>query len=140
MTRATGVPVLSSHVAAALAAAAGFIVWAALSFAAGRMYDGTFIVREAWDTPAYFSVGLPVLLAGAGVAGWLQPDRVWRWALLVVAGQAVAMALIHPPGSGLGLLPLTIVFIGLPLALVLTIAAIVGAVISRRGWDWSILA
>ena len=80
------------------------------------------------------SSGLPVLLAGAAVAGWLQPERVWRWALLVVAGQAVAMALIHPPGTGLGLLPLAIVFIGMPLALVLTIAAIVGALISRRGW------
>ena len=85
-------------------------------------------------------VGLPVLLAGAGVAGWLRPGRVWRWALLVVAGQAVAMALIHPPGTGLGLLPLAVVFIGVPLALVLTIAAIAGAVISRRGWAGAILA
>lgn len=128
-----------SNVAAIVAAAAGFAVWAVLSLAAGRVYDGAFMVREAWDTSAYFVVGLPILLAGAGVAGWLRPDRVWRWALLVVAGQAVAMALIHPPGSGLGLVPIAIVFIGLPLALVLTIAAIVGAVISRRGWDGAIL-
>ncbi len=126
-------------VAAMVAVGAGFAVWAVLSLAAGRMVDGRFIVREAWDTPAYFKLGLPVLLAGAGVAGWLWPKRVWRWALLVVAGQGVAMALIHPPGTGLGLLPLAIVFIGVPLALILTIVAVVGAVVSRRGWDGAIL-
>jgi hypothetical protein len=129
-----------SNAAAMVAVGAGFAVWAVLSLAAGRMVDGRFMVREAWDTPAYFTVGLPVLLAGAGIAGWHRPERVWRWALLVVAGQAAAMALIHPAGSGLGLLPLAIVFVGLPLALVLTIAAIVGALISRRGWDGAILA
>jgi len=131
---------LRSNLAAMVAIGAGFAVWAVLSLAAGRVYDGAFMVREAWDTPVYFTVGLPVLLAGAGIAGWLRPERVWRWALLVVAGQAVAMALIHPAGSGLGLVPVAIVFIGLPLALVLTIAAIVGALISRRGWDGAILA
>jgi hypothetical protein len=133
-------PYPRSNVAVTVAVGVGFVVWTVLSLAAGRVYDGTFMVREAWDTPAYFSVGLPILLAGAGIAGWLRPERVWRWALLVVAGHVAAMVLIHPAGTGLGLLPLAIVFIGLPLALLLTIAAIVGALISRRGWDGAILA
>ncbi len=125
--------------AAIVAAATGFAVWAVLSFAGGRMYDGTYFVPEAWDTPAYFSYGVPILLAGAAVAGFLSPARVWRWALAVVAGHVVAMVLIHPPGTGLGLLPVAIVLIGLPMTLILTIAATVGAVISRRGWAGSIL-
>ncbi len=40
------------------------------------------------------------------------------------------MALVHPPGSDLALLPLAIVFIGVPLALVLTVPAILGGVIA----------
>ena len=128
------------NAAAIVAAGAGFAVWAVLSLAAGRMDTAAFVVREAWDTPAYFLVGLPVLFAGAGVAGWLQPARVWRWALLVVAGQAVAMALIHQPGTGLGLLPLAIVFIGAAAVAGADVAAIVGALISRRGGSGSILA
>ena len=129
-----------SNAAAVVAAAAGFAVWAVLSFAGGRVDHGTYFVPEAWDTPAYFSVGVPILLAGAAVAGFLSPVRVWRWALAVVAGHVVAMVLIHPPGTGLGLLPVAIVFIGLPMTLILTIAAIAGAVVSRRGWAGSILA
>jgi hypothetical protein len=117
----------------------GFAVWAVLSFAGGRMYDGRYFVPEAWDTPAYFSFGVPILLAGAAVAGFLAPVRVWRWALAVVAGHVVAMVLIHPPGTGLGLLPLAIVLIGLPMTFILTVAATVGGVIGRRGWSGSIL-
>ncbi len=123
-----------------IACAAGFMVWAVLSLAAGHMDHGRFVVREAWDTAPYFPLGLPVLLVAAGLAGFLAPVRVWRWALIVVAGHAVAMVLIHPPGTGLGLLPLTIVFIGLPMTVILTVAAVIGAIVARRGWSRSILA
>jgi hypothetical protein len=123
-----------------LAFASGFAVWAILSLAAGQMQGGRLIVREAWDTPAYFILGLPLLLAVAAISGGLAPVRVWRWPLLTAAGQVVAMVLVHPPGTDLALAPVAVVFIGVPLIVAMTLAAVVGAVIARRGWSSAILA
>jgi hypothetical protein len=131
---------LRGFIAATVAIAAGFLVWTILSLAAGQMQGGRFVVREAWDTPAYFSLGLPLLLAGSALAGGLAPVRVWRWPLLAAAGQVIAMGLVHPPGTDLALAPVAVVFIGLPLIVVMTLAAVLGAVIARRGWDSGILA
>jgi hypothetical protein len=126
--------------AGALALGAGFLVWTVLSFVGGSMENGAFAVREAWDTAAYFWFGLPVLLLSAGIAGTIAPVRVWRWPLLAAAGHIAGMALVHPGGTDLGLVPVAIVLIGLPLTLILTVAAVAGAMVARRGWDGSILA
>lgn len=126
--------------AAALAAIAGFAVWTFIALSSAGEPDGHLIVREAWDVPAYWSVGVPLLAAAAAIAGFLSPVRVWRWALWAVAGHAAGMAVAHPAGTDLGLLPLSLVFVGLPMAGGLTIAAAAGAVLARRGWDRGILA
>ena len=112
--------------AALLSLAAGFLVWVSLSLAAGG--------GEAWDRPAYWRIGLPLLAIAAGVAGYLVPVRVWRWSLLIALGQLVGL-LVTNPGGGLGLLPLALLFVFLPLVLGLTIPALIGGVVARRGWD-----
>ena len=56
--------------AAAISLAAGLLAWAGLSAAAG--------VREVWDEPIYWWLGLPILAVVAGVAGYLAPTKVWR--------------------------------------------------------------
>jgi hypothetical protein len=112
--------------------AAGFLVWAGFSLAGG--------IHEAWDSAGWWVIGLPLLGLVAGLCGYLAPERVWRWPLFIVAGQLLGMLIVHPPGTGLGLLPLALVLIGVPLLLVLTILAIIGGLIAHRGWDSSVLA
>lgn len=114
-----------------LCAAAGFAVWAGISVAAGGEREGEFYVREAWDTPAYFWLGLPLLALAAGIAGYIAPGRSWRWPLWIVAGQAVAMIFVHPAGTSLALLPLTALFAGLPLLALLTLPTALGRILGR---------
>lgn len=130
----------SSFLAAVIAALAGFAVWTILSLAPGGMRDGVFIIREAWDSEAYFMIGQPALAVVAAIAGWLAPARVWRWPLWMALGHAVGMALVHPPGTSLGLIPLTVAFVGLPLVVVLSLPAFVGGIVRLRGWDRGLIA
>jgi hypothetical protein len=125
--------------ATGLALAAGFAVWASLAYASGRVIDGAFAFREPWDTSAYATIGLPVFALAAAVAGYIAPSRVWRWAALIVVGQAIGMAVVRPPGSDLGLIPVTLIFIGVPLVVALTIPGAIGAAAARRRWDRAIL-
>ena len=116
--------------AVAISLAAGFFVWVGLSVAAG--------VHEAWDRPIYWWLGLPLLTIAAGLTGYLAPTRVWRWPLLIALGQIVAMLVINP-GAGLGLLPLALIFVVLPIVIVLTIPAVIGGSIAHGGWDSELL-
>ena len=80
--------------------------------------------REAWDTDLYWLIGLPLCYLVAGVLGWLGPDRIWRWPLVMMATQALVMLLFS--GSGLSLLPL-----GLILFAILALPGIFTAWIGR---------
>ncbi len=98
--------------AAALLTSEGFAVWALfalLPLAAG----GT--VREAWDTGGYWVIGMPVLLISLGLAGAMAEQSPWKLAAWALFGHAVAMIAFAKPGSDLGMLPLAIAFIGLPM-------------------------
>jgi hypothetical protein len=108
--------------------AAGLLVWVLLSQTAAG-------VREAWDRPEYFSIGIPLMGLATAVAGYLAPTRVWRWAISVAAGQAAGMFLVHPPGSDPGLLPVALIFVGVPLIALFTLAGLAGGAVARRGWD-----
>ena len=79
-------------------AAAGFILCLAITLVSGR--------REAWDSAAYFSVGIPLMCAVIFVVGYRYPLRTWRWALCMAAGQSLAIAL---GGGSLSLWPLAII-------------------------------
>jgi O-antigen/teichoic acid export membrane protein len=76
----------------------GLLVCLAVSMVTGR--------REAWDSGAYFSVGIPIMCAVIFVIAYRFPDRPWRWALSMAAGQALALAMA---GNSLSLWPLSLV-------------------------------
>jgi len=99
--------------AAALLAAEGFAVWAV--FSTLPLLTGAPGIREAWDTNAYWSLGLPVLMLSVAAAGALSAESPWRLAAGAVAGHFLGVLLIAKSGTGFGLLPLTLVFVGVPM-------------------------
>jgi hypothetical protein len=115
----------------AVSAAAGFCVWAGLSLIGG--------VREAWDAPAYWLIGLPILAVVSGIAGYVVPVRVWRWPAFIGLGQILGMIVLNPD-AGWGLLPLMLAVVMVPLIIILTIPALIGGSIARGGWDRALLA
>ena len=119
--------------AGAIALATGFGVWVALSLGGER-------IVEAWDTNAYFDVGIWVMALAVAVAGFVAPRRVWRWSLWMVAGHVLGIIAVHPPGMGLGLLPLAILIMYLPMTVLLVIPALIGGMVRVRGWDRELLA
>jgi len=105
------------HLVALLAGAA---IWIAISAATGR--------REAWDSGAYFSVGMPAVCVLSFVLGFARPARSWRWGVLPMAGQFAWMLVSQGPGN---LLPLGIVMFGV-LSIPAIVTARVGAAIGVR--------
>jgi hypothetical protein len=99
--------------AAALLAVEGFAVWAV--FSTLPLLTGAAGIREAWDTNAYWSLGLPVLMLSLAAAGAFAPDSPWKLAAWAVAGHFLGVVLIARSGTGFGLLPLTLVFVGVPM-------------------------
>lgn len=81
-----------------VSALGGLLVCLAVSMVTGR--------REAWDSGAYFSVGIPIMCAVIFVIAYRFPDRPWRWAMSMAAGQALALAMA---GNSLSLWPLSLV-------------------------------
>jgi hypothetical protein len=65
--------------------------------------------RELVDLGTYWLGALPVCYLAAGVLGYLQPVRSWRWILTMVAVQALYMT--FTAGSGLSLLPFALIMI-----------------------------
>ena len=124
MTRTAGAPALSSTAAAAIAATTGFVGWAIFPLGGIR--------GEAWDSGLWWVVVLPLLALVAGILGYIVPQRVWRWAAAILGGQLLAMILMRPAGADLGLFPLTVVFVLIPLGLIFTALALVGGAVARR--------
>lgn|SRR5690554_704255 len=103
-----------------LAALSGAVIWVALAALGGRV--------EAWDSPLYFPVGMPVALLAAGLFGAAAPKRAWRWGGWLMVGEAVALLLTTGPGA---LLPLGLVLFAV-LSLPCMVAALIGAWLGRR--------
>lgn len=101
----------------------GALVWLATGIASGG--------REAWDSPLYVAVALPLLVLVAASAGVIAPHGAWRWGLGLAAGQGTV--LILGMGSATPLAPmgwLILAMQGVVLALFAEAAAFV-----RRGVD-----
>ena len=81
-----------------LAAGAGAAIWIVIAAATGR--------REAWDSGAYFALGIPAVCLVSMALAYARPRSPWRWGILPMAGQLAWMLLAHGPGN---LLPLGIV-------------------------------
>lgn len=62
--------------------------------------------RELVDLPTYWLVALPVCYLAAGVLGYLEPMRTWRWIVTMIAIHSAYTLLAA--GSGLSLLPLAL--------------------------------
>jgi hypothetical protein len=105
---------------------AGFALWALTS---ALPFTGA--IREGWDRPVYWQVGLPLVFMVQVVTAVFSRERITIAPLWVLLGHAVAMLFIGPSGTGLGLLPLSILFVGVPLYLVLLLAAYAGRIVRR---------
>lgn len=109
-------------------AVAGFAVWALFSLMPALAGYG---IREGWDTALYWIFGIPLLLTLHGLAGALTDEGTWRLPLWAIGGHIAGMMLIHPTGTGLGLLPFAVVIIGIPMYVVLLLATLTGRIIAR---------
>lgn len=47
--------------------------------------------REAWDSPEYWTVGLPMAGALSLAIGFFSHRRAWLWTLLIVPSQILTM-------------------------------------------------
>jgi hypothetical protein len=104
----------------AAALSSGIVVWILISSFSGK--------REAWDSDSYFTLGMPVVCLLAGVLGYIQPERPWRWGSVPLVGQGVWMFVSQGFGN---LFPLGIAVLGL-FALPSIVTAKIGAAISSR--------
>jgi hypothetical protein len=109
-------------------ACAGFGVWALFSLL--PILEGRGI-REGWDTAPYWLLGIPLLLVLHGLVGALTDSPAWRLPLWAIGGHILAMVLVSKSGASLGLLPLAIIFVGLPMYVVLSLATLTGRMIAR---------
>ena len=103
----------------------GFALWALTS-----VLPLTDAVREGWDRPVYWQIGLPAVFAVAVIVATLSQEKITIAPLWVLLGHAVAMLFIANGGS-IGLLPLSVIFVGVPLYLLLLMAAFIGRMVRR---------
>jgi hypothetical protein len=88
---------------------AGFLLWGI-----SAIIPHSDRIREGWDNPAYWHTGMPLMLVLQLLVASVSDEPAWRAPLWILFGHTLAMMLISPTGNGLGLLPLAIMFIGLP--------------------------
>jgi hypothetical protein len=115
---------------ALLTGLAGILAWAVPSLL-DDMRDRPFRIVEAWDTTLYWAASLPAMIVIAAAAGAVVGSRPWRVPLWLLAGHGLAMVLVHPAGTSLSLLPLTLGLIGLFLYPLLWLAAFAGMWLGR---------
>lgn len=94
----------------------GLVVCLTITLMTGR--------REAWDSGAYFSIGIPVMCSLIFAISYCWPDRPWRWTWSMAVGQSVAMLL---GGNSLSLWPLSLIAMA-----VLSVPQFVTGVVASR--------
>ncbi len=106
-----------------LAIALGALIWLASPMMTGR--------REPWDAHGPYYI-LSLFIAGA-IAGWIQPQKVWRHAVGIMVGQLGVMLwlTVAQPPVGANLLPLGVIVLA-GFALVSLIGAGLAAGVRRR--------
>lgn len=110
----------SSLVGYGVACAASAGMWFGIALATGNV--------EAWDHPAYFRTGLPLLAVVLLVLGYALPVKPWRWALAAGAAQVLAAFVLHPAVG-----PLSIIGFGLfgVITVALAVVAALGSALSQ---------
>jgi len=84
--------------------------------------------REAWDSPSYWSIGLPALILAALVCGFFARRRQALVGYAPFLGQLLAM--VARAGTD-NLLPVGVIFMGI-IGLSGVAAAFVGAFLGKR--------
>ena len=109
-------------------ALAAFLVWSFFSILPWLMAPPgrAFAIREAWDTGAFWTIGAPALVLAQAVAGAMSRGRLWHQPLWTLGGHFAGMLLVHKSGASFGMLPVALMFIGLPAYLALLLAAFIG--------------
>jgi hypothetical protein len=87
--------------------------------------------REAWDSPLYWTVGLPIAGVAAFVIGWLARGRDWLCTVLIVPAQVLTMILRSAEFSVI--VPF-IVVLSAVLSTPFVVAAFVGSLLRPRRW------
>jgi peptidoglycan/LPS O-acetylase OafA/YrhL len=105
-----------------ISAVAGAAIWVVTTQISGR--------REAWDATIYWTAGYPAALAIAGILGALVPRHAWRWGLVLMWAQALALAVYT---SSYGALPLGLILFGVLAVPPMSVAEFAGALRRRRG-------
>jgi hypothetical protein len=91
---------------------AGFCLWA--GFALVPLAGGAVIIREAWDRPLYWQIGVPLLLMAQAAIAALSREKISHLPLWTLAGHTLAMILVSALGTSFSLLPLAMIFIAPP--------------------------
>ena len=116
-----------SWLPALVLALVGFAVWTLFSLWPWLMSAGApFRIREAWDTPLFWQVGVPVMVLAQIVRAVLSDGRISWQPLGMLGGLLAGIALIRPSGGDFGMLPLAMILIGVPAYAALFAAAAVG--------------
>jgi len=90
--------------------------------------DGDQRQKEAWDSPWFFSVGLPIVCVVSMLLAFFSPARPWRWGIIPTAGQFLCLLVSQGPGN---LFPLGIVAFGV-LSLPSIVTARIGSYFGRK--------
>lgn len=112
---------LTARAVLALAALTGIALELGVHAASGR--------REAWDSPVFWTVGLPIAMVVSTLVGWCSRGRAWIGTLAVAPSQ-VATLMVRSGDIG-SLWPLTLVLSAM-LSAPFVFAAFVGSRIRRE--------
>lgn len=104
----------------ASSALTGLVVCLAIVIATGS--------NEAWDSPVYFTVGIPLMCLSVFTISYLFPERAWRWTVTMAVGQFAAALL---GGSSLSLWPLALISMTI-LSLPQLITGFIASGVARR--------
>jgi hypothetical protein len=107
-----------------LAASNGFVMWLVFAIQPGGQ------VREAWNTTAYWAIGLPLLAVMHAAVGAALRRGAWWLPACTLGGHLLAIALMQPPGFGPDLMPKALLLVGLPFYAALALAGWAGQTVA----------
>ena len=106
--------------------ASGFAVWSVFSLLPIYTQTGAAAhVREAWDTVPFWRIGVPIILLAQAMAAAIGGNNRYL-PLWTLGGFFAGVLVVHPAGNDFGMLPLALLFVGLPSYLALLAAGAIG--------------